>query len=58
MNDSGAMTSSILLRRLRDEVTAGLEGADRPPPLQVGHYTLILACNPDPNLQPSPSPAP
>ena len=35
MNDSGAMTSSILLRRLRDEVTAGLEGADRPPPLQV-----------------------
>ena len=58
MNDSGAMTSSILLRRLRDEVTAGLEGADRPPPLQVGNYTLILACNPDPNLQPSPSPAP
>ena len=35
MNDSGAMTSSILLRRLRDEVTAGLEGAERPPPLQV-----------------------
>jgi hypothetical protein len=35
MNDSGAMTSSILLRRLRDEVTAGLEGAARPPPLQV-----------------------
>ena len=35
MNDSGAMTSSILLRRLRDELTAGLEGAERPPPLQV-----------------------